>query len=187
MSRYRVVPFALAAASLLLLMAILFAAVRTPARGEPRASDGQFGDPTPAAGAVAVTHGDCDLDGDVDLTDWACAADCLSGPDEPCASGCTAFDFDGDLDVDLADVRAFQEAFTGPLCFCDSDINGDGRLTTMDYAILVSPTCFNRPAAACPRADLNCSGFVDQQDVDIFWDCFNFPFACGCAVPPGPV
>ena len=58
--------------------------------------------------------GDLDLDGDVDLVDFAGWADCFTGPDNhPYPLGCGAFDFDIDDDVDFIDFAAFQIAFTG--------------------------------------------------------------------------
>lgn len=65
--------------------------------------------------------GDFDGDGDVDLSDLAALAGCLSGPwqgagFQPPAQPCReAADFDIDGDVDLADATAFQEAFSGGL------------------------------------------------------------------------
>ncbi len=38
---------------------------------------------------------------------------CLSGPDGGLGDGCRCFDDDDDNDVDLKDLAAFQEAFTG--------------------------------------------------------------------------
>ena len=68
-----------------------------------------------------IGDGDFDVDGDVDLDDYAAFADCLAGPDEtptPSAAECVdaclaAFDLEFDRDVDLADFAGFQEAFTG--------------------------------------------------------------------------
>ncbi len=59
--------------------------------------------------------GDQDADGDVDLDDFALFAPCMTGPDNgPYPEGCDAFDFDRDLDVDLADLAGFQRAFGPP-------------------------------------------------------------------------
>ena len=56
--------------------------------------------------------GDWDGDGDVDLTDYAALADCLTGPEAgPPGSGCDVLDFDVDADIDLADFASFQAAF----------------------------------------------------------------------------
>jgi hypothetical protein len=55
--------------------------------------------------------GDCDGDGDLDLTDWACLADCLTGPGATLSYGCATFDADGDMELDLVDAAAFQAAF----------------------------------------------------------------------------
>ena len=64
-------------------------------------------------GTSAPAPGDCDDDGDVDLTDYACFHGCLTGPDGGLLSGCEPFDFDGDTDTDLLDGAAFQVSFTG--------------------------------------------------------------------------
>jgi hypothetical protein len=65
--------------------------------------------------ARLVALGDADNDGDVDLTDHAAFAACLTGPDAgPPAPSCAALDFESDADVDLRDAAAFADAFTGP-------------------------------------------------------------------------
>ncbi len=60
---------------------------------------------------------DFECDGDVDWDDYEIFEVCLwlSGPGEPppFAECLNVFDFDSDVDVDLGDARAFQEAFTG--------------------------------------------------------------------------
>ncbi|MCK4343600.1 MAG: hypothetical protein KAY37_17950 [Phycisphaerae bacterium] len=57
---------------------------------------------------------DLDGDGDVDLDDFNILAGCLNGPDVPVEPDCEPADLHGgDDDVDLADFRAFQVAFTG--------------------------------------------------------------------------
>ncbi|HEY3245621.1 MAG TPA: hypothetical protein VGM03_19935 [Phycisphaerae bacterium] len=77
-----------------------------------------FTDPYPAPASLytaVCTSGDVNLDGHVSLIDYAALAGCLSGPgvDQPQIE-CMAFRFDTDEDVDLRDVRAFLNAFTGP-------------------------------------------------------------------------
>ncbi|UCF33467.1 MAG: hypothetical protein JSV78_14145, partial [Phycisphaerales bacterium] len=63
--------------------------------------------------------GDWNGDGAVDLLDYDMFYDCMAGvgvvpdPVETDASSClSAFDFDGDNDVDAADFAGFQAAFT---------------------------------------------------------------------------
>ena len=57
---------------------------------------------------------DCNVDGGVDLYDYASFEACMSGPDgglsEP---ACVCFDLDVDGDVDLQDACEFQRAFSG--------------------------------------------------------------------------
>jgi len=68
-----------------------------------------------------IDGGDFDVDVDVDLDDFAAFADCWAGPDtlpapaDPaCVEAClSAFDFDGDDDIDLRDVAEVTRAFTG--------------------------------------------------------------------------
>lgn len=56
--------------------------------------------------------GDLDLDGYVDLRDYACFQRCFTGVDGASpTTGCGAEDFDGDNDMDLLDWREFQAAF----------------------------------------------------------------------------
>jgi hypothetical protein len=52
-------------------------------------------------------------DGDVNLADYAAVNACLSGPVTPAPANCTRADADADSDVDLADIRAIQNAFGG--------------------------------------------------------------------------
>jgi len=69
----------------------------------------------------AVVHGDFDVDGDVDLVDYATFFECANGPNKapnptppPTIDQCLeAFDADFDGDVDLNDISAFALEFTG--------------------------------------------------------------------------
>ena len=60
-----------------------------------------------------LADGDCNTDGGVDLIDFDGFQSCLSGPGGGVRRGCRCFDVDQDADVDLSDVAAFQQAFTG--------------------------------------------------------------------------
>lgn len=55
-------------------------------------------------------HGDFECDGDVELDDYAAFENVFFGPNVPVE--CTAFDVDGDTDVDLFDFGAMQTAIT---------------------------------------------------------------------------
>ena len=67
-----------------------------------------------------IGDGDFDVDGDLDLDDYAVLVDCLDGagslpvPADPdCIAACqAAFDFNDDTDVDLGDFLFFQSAYT---------------------------------------------------------------------------
>jgi hypothetical protein len=59
-----------------------------------------------------ASEADADVDGDVDVLDFAAFEGCSSGAE---TDGCCVFDLDRDNDVDLADYAAFQLRFTGPL------------------------------------------------------------------------
>ncbi len=57
-------------------------------------------------------HGDPDGSGTVDLSDYSLFVDCVTGPaGAPVSPGCGPVDFDGDRDVDKADLGAFQGVF----------------------------------------------------------------------------
>lgn len=61
-------------------------------------------------GAYEFGIGDYDCDRDVNLLDFASWEACVTGPALPgYDAGCEAFDFDGDVDVDLADFSAFVQ------------------------------------------------------------------------------
>ncbi len=62
--------------------------------------------------ALSRIPGDWDGDGDVDHDDYAAYALCMTGPEGTALGpGCNAFDFDVDLDVDLADYQTFVSVF----------------------------------------------------------------------------
>jgi hypothetical protein len=57
--------------------------------------------------------GDGDGDEDVDLWDVAAYRSCVSGPNDPVAGSCVAFDLDYDRDVDRSDFAVLQRTFDG--------------------------------------------------------------------------
>jgi len=57
--------------------------------------------------------GDIDVDGDVDLSDYAAFESCLGGPEVSSGAACCLSDLDGDGDTDLADFLLFQSALPG--------------------------------------------------------------------------
>ena len=67
-----------------------------------------------------LAGGDFDVDGDVDLDDFAKFLDCFAGPNalpDPVSPDCldtclNAFDFDDDTDVDMKDFALFQAVFS---------------------------------------------------------------------------
>jgi hypothetical protein len=84
---------------------------------------GTIGQPdagTLSGGNFSVTGGfwfplapaDCNIDGAVDLYDYDSFEACMSGPSGGLLDpSCVCFDLDGDVDVDLEDVGAFQLSF----------------------------------------------------------------------------
>jgi len=63
-----------------------------------------------SAGAPSAP-GDCDADGDVDLTDFTFFAGCLVGPGGGLGPECGCLDLDGNGDVNLLDFSEFQLVF----------------------------------------------------------------------------
>lgn len=61
---------------------------------------------------VPAQPGDWNSDGFVDPGDFTALQDCLGGPGNPASNACRVFDFDSDLDTDLADLAALQHAVT---------------------------------------------------------------------------
>ena len=61
---------------------------------------------------------DRDVDGDVDMDDFARLQACITtngiAPDEPVAAGCECFDRNVDGDVDMDDIVEFERCATGP-------------------------------------------------------------------------
>ena len=80
------------------------------------------GDPWRAQSSVLAVaqgalYGDFGGDGDVDLEDYAVLRSCAdsSGVDIAALPPCDAFRWDDDTDVDLWEIAAFQNVFTGPV------------------------------------------------------------------------
>ena len=64
---------------------------------------------------------DADHDGGIDLFDVVDFVACMSGPDVAATTECAdTHDFDGELDVDFADLAVLQGMFTGTIVsLCD--------------------------------------------------------------------
>ena len=63
------------------------------------------------AAATATVVGDCNQDGGIDLSDYTCFSDCLTGPVATPSPECLGFDFDADNDIDVHDFAYFQRIF----------------------------------------------------------------------------
>ncbi len=89
----------------------------------PSAPNRRFGLTVEPTRAVfrAAEKGDWDIDGDIDVSDYAVFSDCMAGPGTAPSptppttpSDCLeVFDFDTDADVDLRDADSFAQSFTG--------------------------------------------------------------------------
>jgi hypothetical protein len=110
--------------------------------------------------------GDVNGDGQVNLIDLAALTDAYSPKPGSIRPGSEMFDFDGDADVDAADVLAFAQRFGGSLADCD----GDGTPDIVQIALGqvrdenhdgVPDTC------QCP-ADFNRDRTVNSTDVSDF-------------------
>lgn len=65
----------------------------------------------PGAAVSPVLPGNCDAIAVIELTDYDCFHACFTGPETGLGTSCTAFDFDGDNDVDLNDFVEMQTRF----------------------------------------------------------------------------
>ncbi len=63
---------------------------------------------------VPAAAGDFDVDGDVDIVDFAHLQLCFSGDTLPYGAGCANADIDVDGDVDIADFNLFDACMRGP-------------------------------------------------------------------------
>jgi hypothetical protein len=61
----------------------------------------------------APSAADCNVDGCVDLVDYAAFPVCMTGPNEDVPTHCACNDLDHDGDLDLSDVAGLQRVFTG--------------------------------------------------------------------------
>ncbi|MCP4591153.1 MAG: hypothetical protein GY842_10435 [bacterium] len=127
---------------------------------------------------------DFDLDGDVDLADFAAFQDCMAGPEtspEPynqeCVNEClAAFDYDDDLDVDLRDYGEFTRLLETPRY---GDYDGDNDVDLADHHELV--LCLSGPyqQAGYSAPSYQCHlGFDFDADTDVdLNDCHGFMLA----------
>lgn len=85
-------------------------------------NDGEFlGASIPAAGVITISRrlacanpGDFDGDGDIDDSDYANLATCLTGPGGAQPPACACADFDDNGEADLSDFARFQVNFDQP-------------------------------------------------------------------------
>ncbi len=85
--------------------------------GQPDASLPLTGGSFELAGGFWFPHvpGDCNIDGGVNLYDFADFESCVVGPDQELPGpSCACFDRDADSDVDLRDFAEFQIAIQSP-------------------------------------------------------------------------
>jgi len=73
--------------------------------------DGLDSDPTTKPSIVVsdAIASDLDHDGDIDARDYSILVSCMNGPGVTPPAGCTGSDLDGDMDVDLTDLRFLEE------------------------------------------------------------------------------
>ena len=84
--------------------------------GQPDAGVLEGGDFTLSGGFwFELAKGDCEDDGDVDLSDYDLFTACLTGPGgEAPAGNCRCFDVNASDTVDIADFYIIQHTYTGP-------------------------------------------------------------------------
>lgn len=109
-------------------------------------------------GTRLILAGDCDTDGDIEGTDFATTADCLSGPDSPAGDpSCSCSDFDGDLDVDLVDLGAFWRTFD---CVAPAIISApQGAMACVGERVVLS-------VAATGNVPLQYQWFLNDVEID---------------------
>jgi len=147
-----------------------------------------------ASSVYAYSQADFDLDGDVDLHDFAVFKLAYNGPfqpwhdiwSDPDKLHVDWIDHDHDGDVDLEDFAHFQQGFNGPgpipAGYEDCDYDGNGHVDLYDFALL--ETALNGPnnpyynyAGFDPNPDFNGDGHVDLRDFAVFQSEFTGPLA----------
>ena len=137
----------------------------------------------PYAGSAPAARADgCPCDGDVDgngminVADVAIVVQQVQAACDPALGDplCVASDINCDGSVDLLDLAAIQCLFEAgapdptccglePPCPCVSDLDGDGLVNLIDFAMFAQ--CFGGPpSGACADADIDCDGDVDYAD-----------------------
>jgi len=127
--------------------------------------------------AITGSHqpGDCDGDGDVDLTDYSILQGCLGGPLVFARS-----DYSGDGDVDLVDFTGWERCLDGPAVPPSSqcilmDLDGDNDVDVGDFALFARDfTGAEYPLPpGCEAADFDIDRDVDLYDFAMFQEAFG--------------
>ncbi len=134
---------------------------------------------------VRVLPGDANRDGQRNLIDFLSFRNCRTGPDAgPYADGCESFDFDFDDDVDFHDFYRLQliiDSAAAPPCACSGDLDQSLSIGVFDYLLLRQ--ALNNSTVCDPRclaADINCDGFIDGCDLEVFSCLINNKFGAPC-------
>lgn len=142
----------------------------------------------------SVVRGDYDYDGFVNGADHDAFEDAYSGPlpksgfVPPTSYRLSAFDFDGDADVDCADFNEFSLNWSFgpppvPISPCAFDADNDG-IPDGDDECAMTTTGTLVDDRGCPRGDFTADGDVDLSDWGWLVQCM--PSEVSFPLPPSP-